>query len=111
MCVGAHVCVRARVTIHTHTRVRTHMCTHTHINKIKKYGKQLTLRHLRDLTLGVYQVRLAPGYIQDKMLRDNIQELEFDERIDVLGILRARVHSRFYGAKKNQTFIAYIDQL
>ena len=73
--------------------------------------KRLTLQHLRDLTLGVYQVRLAPGYIHDKMLRDNIQELEFDERIDVLGVLRARVHSRFCGAKKHQTFIAYIDQL
>ena len=45
------------------------------------------------------------------MLRDNIQELEFDERIDELGVLRARIHSRFCGAKKHQTFIAYIDQL
>ena len=46
------------------------------------------------------------------MLRDNTQELEFDERIDEPGLLlRARVHSRFCGAKKHQTFIAYIYQL
>ena len=44
--------------------------------------KPLTL-HLRDLTVGLYKVRLAPGFI---LLRDNIQELEFDERIDELGV-------------------------
>ena len=58
-----------------------------------------------------YQVGLAPGYIQDKMLRDDTEQLEFDERKDELGVLRARVHSRFCGAKMHQTFIAYIDQL
>ena len=39
-------------------------------------------------------------------LQHNIQKLEFDERIDELGVLRARVHSRFCGAKKHQTFNA-----
>ena len=62
---------------------------------------QLKLEYLRDLTVGVYQVRLDPGYIQDKMLKDDTQELEFDERIDEPGLLRARVHSRFCGAKKH----------
>ena len=45
------------------------------------------------------------------MLKDNTQELEFVERIDEPGILRARVHSRVCGAKKHQTFIAHIDRL
>ena len=71
----------------------------------------MTLEYLRDLTVGVYQIRLAPGYIQDKMLRDNTQELEFDGRIDEARLLRERVHSRFCGAKKHQTSIAYTDQL
>ena len=34
----------------------------------------LTLDYLRNVTAGVYQVRLAPAYIQDKILRDNAQE-------------------------------------
>ena len=45
------------------------------------------------------------------MLRDNTQELEFVQRIDEPVLLRARVHSRFCGVKKHQTFMAYIDQL
>ena len=45
------------------------------------------------------------------MLRDNTQELEFDGRIDEARLLRERVHSRFCGAKKHQTSIAYTDQL
>ncbi|KYN12400.1 hypothetical protein ALC57_15429, partial [Trachymyrmex cornetzi] len=72
---------------------------------------RLTSDYLRDLTVGVYQVRLAPAYIQDKMLRDNTQELQFDERINEPGLLRARVHSRFSGATNHQIFIAYVDHI
>ena len=59
----------------------------------------------------MYQVNLAPAYIQDKMLRDNNQELEFDTLIDEPGSLRVRVCSRFLNTKKHQIFIAYVDHL
>lgn len=71
----------------------------------------LTLDYLRDLTVGVYQVKLAPAYIQDKLLRDNAQELQFDTLITEPGLLRARVYSRFSGSKSHQIFVAFVDHL
>ncbi|GLV46425.1 hypothetical protein CBL_20765 [Carabus blaptoides fortunei] len=38
----------------------------------------LDLEYLRDLTLGVYQVNLAPSYIQDKLIRENVDEIQVD---------------------------------
>ncbi|EZA54546.1 hypothetical protein X777_05526, partial [Ooceraea biroi] len=52
---------------------------------------RLTLEHLRDLTVGVYQVHLAPSYIQDKIQRDGQEEFQLDELIDEPGFIRARL--------------------
>lgn len=67
----------------------------------------LDLNYLRDLTVGVYQVSLAPSYIQDKVVRENDEEFQLDEHVTEPGFLRVRVYSRFRNATKYQTFIAY----
>jgi len=68
---------------------------------------RLTLEHLRDLTVGVYQVYLAPSYIQDKIQRDEQEEFQLDELIDESGFIRVRLYSRFRNAAKYQLWIAY----
>lgn len=68
---------------------------------------RLTLDHLRDLTVGVYQVNLAPSYIQDKIQRDGQEEFQLDEFIDEPGFIRVRLYSRFRNATKYQLWIAY----
>lgn len=72
---------------------------------------RLTLDYLRELTVGVYQVRLSPAYIQDKILRQNAQEIEFDGRLQEPGFLRARAFSRYSGANRYQIFIAFVDNI
>ncbi|KAJ8673315.1 hypothetical protein QAD02_004577 [Eretmocerus hayati] len=67
----------------------------------------LDLPYLRDLTVGVYQVRLAPSYVQDKVHRDNNEEYQVDEHINEQGFIRIRVYSRFRNATIHQTFIRY----
>lgn len=68
---------------------------------------RLDLDYLRDLTVGVYQVRLAPGYIQDKILRDQNEEIQFDELVNAPGLLRARIYSRFTRSVRHQLWIEY----
>lgn len=34
----------------------------------------LDLHFLRDLTIGIYQIYLAPSYIQDKLQREELEE-------------------------------------
>lgn len=67
----------------------------------------LDLAYLKDLTVGVYQINLAPAYIQDKLLRENEDELHLDEHNIEPGFLRIRVFSRFRNATRYQLFIAY----
>lgn len=55
----------------------------------------LTLEYLRDITVGVYQIHLAPGYIQDKIQRDQDEVFEFDQLINEPGLIRVRIYSRF----------------
>ncbi|KMQ87335.1 hypothetical protein RF55_13409 [Lasius niger] len=71
----------------------------------------LTLEYLKNLTIGVYQVKLALSYIQDKQ-RDEDEELHIEmlrdrNRLPEPGFLRARVFSRFRNAAKHQLWIAY----
>lgn len=68
---------------------------------------RLNHRQVLDLTIGVYQVNLAPSYIQDKLLRDNHDELQLDEHINEPGLIRIRVYSRFRNATRHQIFISY----
>ena len=42
----------------------------------------LDLDYLRDLTVGVYQVNLAPSYIQDKLIREGNDKIQIDENIN-----------------------------
>ena len=55
--------------------------------------------------MGVYQVKLARSYVQDKIRRDG--EYEFQILIHEPGLLRARIFSRFTNSAKYQIFIAY----
>lgn len=38
----------------------------------------LTLEYLKKLTIGVYQIKLAPSYIQDKLQRDQTEEFHVE---------------------------------
>lgn len=57
----------------------------------------------------MYQIHLAPAYVQDIMQRDETRVLQFDELTDEPGLLRARVYSRFKNAVKHQLWISYKD--
>lgn len=67
----------------------------------------LTLDYLRDLTIGIYQIKLSSSYIQDKMLRDQSEILEVDEHRVEVGLLRIRIYSRFRNATRYELWIQY----
>lgn len=72
----------------------------------------LTLDFLKELTVGVYQINLAPSYVHDKLTRDDGDELQIEllqdnDRVPEPGFLRIRVYSRFRNATKRQLWIAY----
>ena len=67
---------------------------------------------LQNITVGVYQLGLAPSYIQDKFHREEREELQLEmlrdaNRIPEPGFLRVRVYSRFRNAAKHQLWISY----
>lgn len=67
---------------------------------------------LRDITTGIYQIKLAPGYVQDKMEREGDEEFQIEMlrdayRLPEPGLLRVRVYSRFRNATKYQLWIGY----
>lgn len=73
----------------------------------------LNLNYLRDLTVSIYQIRLAPSYVQDKLQREESEEFQIDvlrdkERIPQLSLLRVRLYSRFRNAIKYQLWISYL---
>lgn len=68
---------------------------------------RLDIDYLKDLTVGIYQIHLAPAYIQDKLLRDGSEVFEFDEHRDEDGFLRVRLYSRFKNRTKYQLWITY----
>ena len=67
----------------------------------------LDLDYLKHLTIGVYQINLAPGYVQDTVLRNNDDELQLDEHVTTPGFIRVRVYSRYRARTRHQLFIAY----
>jgi len=79
---------------------------HLHEGQLRDFPR-LTIEYLRDLTVGIFQVRLARSYIQDKMQRDAQEEFQLDSLFDEPGFIRVRVFSRFRNATKHQIFIAY----
>lgn len=68
----------------------------------------LDLEYLRNLTLGVYQIGLAPSYIQDNFEIEGASVFEVDERNEEPGFLRCRISSRYRNAVKHQLWIMYI---
>ncbi|KMQ84946.1 hypothetical protein RF55_16831 [Lasius niger] len=66
----------------------------------------LELNYLKELTVGIYQLSLAPAYIQDKVARDGIKVFELDEHREE-GLIRVRLFSRFRNAVRYQLWITY----
>jgi hypothetical protein len=67
----------------------------------------LTEEYLRELTFGVYQIKLAKSYVQDKLQRDSDYVIEI--MLEEPGFLRARIYSRFTKSAKYHLWIAYFD--
>lgn len=67
----------------------------------------LNLDDIRDLTVGTYQLKLAPSYVQDNVQEDNDRVFQFDERIIEEGFVRFRMYSRFRRNTVYQQWIAY----
>jgi hypothetical protein len=70
----------------------------------------ISLRELRDLTGGIYQIKLAPIYIQDHLQRENNDNFIFQVFLQEQGFLRARIYSRYTQATKHQLWIAFRPQ-
>ncbi|KYN50167.1 hypothetical protein ALC62_01022 [Cyphomyrmex costatus] len=73
----------------------------------------LTIQDLKDLTFGIYQVKLAPSYVQDKLQREAEDELQVEmlrdqNRLPQPGFIRVRVFSRFRNSTRYQLWISYI---
>ena len=58
----------------------------------------LTEDYLRDLTVGVYQIKLATSYVQDKVQQDSQHTI--DILLEEPGLLRARIYSTFTSSAK-----------
>ena len=56
---------------------------------------RLSIEYLKDLTLGIYQINLGYSYIQDKLQRDNVEEIQIDEHFDMNNVIRLQIYSRF----------------
>lgn len=73
----------------------------------------LPLNYLRQVTIGIYQIQLAPSYIQDKLQKEEAEEFQVEmlrdaDRIPRPEFMRVRVYSRFRNATKYQLWIAYM---
>lgn len=89
-----------------HLARRNAMWNRLNENQILDFPR-LDIDFLKELTVGIYQIRLAPAYIQDKLVRDESEVFELDEHRNEAGFLRVRVYSRFCNATKHQLWIAY----
>lgn len=63
--------------------------------------------YLKELTFGIYQIELAPSYIQDKLDIEETDVFQFDEHRRESGFIRIRLYSRFRNQVKYQMWIAY----
>ena len=68
---------------------------------------RLHLQHLRRLTLGPYQIELAPSYVQDKFEHESSDVFELDLNRDIPGFIRIRIYSRFRNATRYQLWICF----
>lgn len=73
---------------------------------------RLTEEDIKNITVGVYQLGLAPSYVQDKLQRQDNDEYQLElmlneDRLPESGFLRVRTFSRFRNATRHQAWIAY----
>lgn len=72
----------------------------------------MTLDFIKNLTVGIYQIKLASSYIQDKLQRDEEEEFQVEmlrdiNRLPQPGLMRVRLFSRFCNTQKYQLWISY----
>lgn len=72
---------------------------------------RLTLEYLRDLTVGTYQLKLAPSYIQDTTQREQNNDLQIDMANQLANTIRLRIWSRFQNRVKHQIWIEYHQEI
>jgi len=68
---------------------------------------RLDLQYLCDICLGVYQVNVASGYIQDKLKREDNDVFQYDQNHVEPNLIRVRVFSRFRNAGRHQLWISF----
>lgn len=73
----------------------------------------LNIDYLKELTAGIYQIELAPSYIQDTLQREDQDEFQVEmlqdvNRLPEPGFLRARIFSRFRNRARYQLWIQYV---
>lgn len=73
----------------------------------------LTIEYLKQFTVGTYQIKLSPSYIQDKLIRNDgdgftIEMLRNQNRLPRPGLIRVKIKSRFRRAKTHQLWITYV---
>ncbi|XP_062588938.1 uncharacterized protein LOC134250590 [Saccostrea cucullata] len=66
---------------------------------------QLSEEEIRELTMGVYQIKLAKSYAQEHLDKDGNYEIYVNNDHD--GILRAKLQSRHISAKKYLLWIGF----
>ena len=67
------------------------------------------IEYLQNITIGIYQVNLSPSYIQDKLQRDDDDELQVDTLFQENNFICLRVYSRFRNRIRHQVFISYVE--
>lgn len=72
---------------------------------------ELTMDYLRELTMGVYQLKQSASYSKYKSDRDNDSKYHFQVLLFKDGLLRARLFFRHTSETKYYTFVAYKDRL
>lgn len=65
----------------------------------------MTEEELRNITIGVYQLKMAKHYTQEHMSEDGCFNIILNE--DVQGILRAQVQSRHTSSRKYWMWVEY----
>lgn len=56
---------------------------------------QITIKQLRDSTFSVYQLKLAPSYVQDRLQPEDANKFYFQGLMEEPEFLRARIYFRF----------------
>ena len=72
----------------------------------------LQLNYLKDLTVGTYQIKLAPSYVQDSILQNpERNEFQLNTLVNEPSLLHLRIFSRFRNATRYQLWISFENNL